>query len=273
MRRTVRGPPPVAGRAAGRDRLDRRDGRARRRDLPGQLDRLVRHRLRLETPLPARRARPARAADHRPATQPVVLPRRVFTVPHRTVVAPPVPVVALAVAAAGPTGVVLLGHGRRRAAPAAVPARSCCSARRSLWWAFLPALVGLAWFGISRRDWRAAAIGAGVLAGIGPWFYYELQEPHDVLLLRAARRTVPGPGRHLRARRAHHRPRRSAAVRRPRSAPFPCPRTVGCTGPCSPPRSSCWSRCASGGTTRSTPACRSRRTDWARHMLLGNRWV
>ena len=43
-----------------------------------------------------------------------------------------------------------------------------------LWWAFLPALAGLAWFGISRRDWRAAAIGAGVFAGIAPWFWYEL---------------------------------------------------------------------------------------------------
>jgi dolichyl-phosphate-mannose-protein mannosyltransferase len=45
----------------------------------------------------------------------------------------------------------------------------------ALWWAFLPALAGLAWFGISRRDWRAAAIGAGVFAGIAPWFYYELK--------------------------------------------------------------------------------------------------
>ena len=45
-----------------------------------------------------------------------------------------------------------------------------------LWWSFLPALVGMAWLGISRRDWRAAAIGAGVLAGIGPWFYYEIKQ-------------------------------------------------------------------------------------------------
>jgi dolichyl-phosphate-mannose--protein O-mannosyl transferase len=44
-----------------------------------------------------------------------------------------------------------------------------------LWWAFVPALFGLAWFGISRRDWRAAAIGAGVVAGVVPWFYYELK--------------------------------------------------------------------------------------------------
>jgi dolichyl-phosphate-mannose-protein mannosyltransferase len=46
----------------------------------------------------------------------------------------------------------------------------------ALWWAFLPALAGLAWFGISRRDWRTVAIGGGVVAGIGPWFYYELKQ-------------------------------------------------------------------------------------------------
>jgi dolichyl-phosphate-mannose--protein O-mannosyl transferase len=43
-----------------------------------------------------------------------------------------------------------------------------------LWWSFLPALAGLCWFGISRRDWRAPAILVGVVAGIGPWFYYAL---------------------------------------------------------------------------------------------------
>jgi dolichyl-phosphate-mannose--protein O-mannosyl transferase len=43
-----------------------------------------------------------------------------------------------------------------------------------LWWSFIPALIGLAWFGISRRDWRAAAIGAGVFVGIAPWFIYEM---------------------------------------------------------------------------------------------------
>ena len=42
-----------------------------------------------------------------------------------------------------------------------------------LWWAFVPALIGLAWFGLSRRDWRALAIGAGVFAGIAPWVYYQ----------------------------------------------------------------------------------------------------
>jgi len=43
-----------------------------------------------------------------------------------------------------------------------------------LWWSFIPALCGLAWFGISRRDWRALAIGLGVLAGIVPWFPYQV---------------------------------------------------------------------------------------------------
>jgi dolichyl-phosphate-mannose-protein mannosyltransferase len=42
-----------------------------------------------------------------------------------------------------------------------------------LWWAFVPALLGLAWFGITRRDWRALAIGVGAAAGILPWFPYE----------------------------------------------------------------------------------------------------
>jgi dolichyl-phosphate-mannose-protein mannosyltransferase len=45
-----------------------------------------------------------------------------------------------------------------------------------LWWSFLPALVGTAWFGISRRDWRALAIGLGALAGILPWFKWELDD-------------------------------------------------------------------------------------------------
>jgi dolichyl-phosphate-mannose--protein O-mannosyl transferase len=45
-----------------------------------------------------------------------------------------------------------------------------------LWWAFVPALIGLAWFGVSRRDWRAGAMGAGVGASILPWFYFELSD-------------------------------------------------------------------------------------------------
>jgi dolichyl-phosphate-mannose--protein O-mannosyl transferase len=43
-----------------------------------------------------------------------------------------------------------------------------------LWWSFLPALAGLAWVGIARRDWRAGAIGLVVAAGLLPWFYYAL---------------------------------------------------------------------------------------------------
>ncbi len=45
-----------------------------------------------------------------------------------------------------------------------------------LWWSFLPALVALTWFGISRRDWRALAIGLGACAGILPWFNWELDD-------------------------------------------------------------------------------------------------
>lgn len=45
-----------------------------------------------------------------------------------------------------------------------------------LWWSFIPALVGLAWFGVSRRDWRALALGLGVASGIVPWFPWELDD-------------------------------------------------------------------------------------------------
>ncbi len=44
----------------------------------------------------------------------------------------------------------------------------------ALWWAFIPALLATAWFGVSRRDWRAGLIILGVVAGIVPWFPYEL---------------------------------------------------------------------------------------------------
>jgi dolichyl-phosphate-mannose-protein mannosyltransferase len=44
----------------------------------------------------------------------------------------------------------------------------------ALWWAFLPALAGTAWFGIARRDWRALPIWVGAFAGIAPWFLYEV---------------------------------------------------------------------------------------------------
>ncbi len=45
-----------------------------------------------------------------------------------------------------------------------------------LWWSFLPALAALVWFGIARRDWRALAIGTGVVAGLLPWFYFAVQD-------------------------------------------------------------------------------------------------
>jgi dolichyl-phosphate-mannose-protein mannosyltransferase len=45
-----------------------------------------------------------------------------------------------------------------------------------LWWSFLPALAGLTWFGVTRRDWRAGAIALGAAAGIVPWFWYEIKD-------------------------------------------------------------------------------------------------
>jgi dolichyl-phosphate-mannose-protein mannosyltransferase len=45
-----------------------------------------------------------------------------------------------------------------------------------LWWSFLPALAALIWFGIARRDWRAFAIGTGVVAGLLPWFYFAIAD-------------------------------------------------------------------------------------------------
>jgi dolichyl-phosphate-mannose-protein mannosyltransferase len=42
----------------------------------------------------------------------------------------------------------------------------------ALWWSFIPALGGLAWVGIGRRDWRAAAIGLSVAAALLPWFWF-----------------------------------------------------------------------------------------------------
>jgi dolichyl-phosphate-mannose-protein mannosyltransferase len=44
-----------------------------------------------------------------------------------------------------------------------------------LWWSFIPALLALTWFGIARRDWRAAAILLCVAAGLVPWFYFATQ--------------------------------------------------------------------------------------------------
>ncbi|MEO3775445.1 phospholipid carrier-dependent glycosyltransferase [Micromonospora sp. B11E3] len=43
-----------------------------------------------------------------------------------------------------------------------------------LWWSFLPALVGAAWLGAARRDWRAGAILLSAAAGLLPWFWFAL---------------------------------------------------------------------------------------------------
>jgi dolichyl-phosphate-mannose-protein mannosyltransferase len=39
----------------------------------------------------------------------------------------------------------------------------------AIWWASIPATVTMAWRWISRRDWRAAAVLAGMGAGLLPW--------------------------------------------------------------------------------------------------------
>ncbi len=41
-----------------------------------------------------------------------------------------------------------------------------------LWWFATAAILFLLWRWIARRDWRAAAILAGILAGVGPWLWY-----------------------------------------------------------------------------------------------------
>ena len=67
------------------------------------------------------------------------------------------------------------------------PSASGCGAERCvrqilllgtpvLWWSFIPALGALVWFGIARRDWRAYAIGTGVVAGMLPWYWFAVQD-------------------------------------------------------------------------------------------------
>ncbi len=77
-----------------------------------------------------------------------------------------------------------------------------------LWWSFIPALIATAWFGISRRDWRAAAIGASGRRGHPAMVLLPDRTAHDVLLLRAAGRAIPGAGGDVRARLPHQRARR-----------------------------------------------------------------
>ena len=45
-----------------------------------------------------------------------------------------------------------------------------------LWWSFLPALIALLWYAISRRDWRAWTILAAAVTGIAPWFVYQFDD-------------------------------------------------------------------------------------------------
>jgi dolichyl-phosphate-mannose-protein mannosyltransferase len=143
-----------------------------------------------------------------------------------------------------------------------------------LWWSFLPALAGVTWFGISRRDWRALYIWAGVAAGIGPWFYYELKhrtmfyfyalpaEPFLVLAVvyvLGAFMTGPGVGR-----------ARGGRVRTALSL--------------SPEDRKLYGTIAAGAFVLLVAICfwwyyptyvgnSIPYNDWLRRMLLGNRWV
>jgi dolichyl-phosphate-mannose--protein O-mannosyl transferase len=81
----------------------------------------------------------------------------------------------------------------------------------TLWWSFLPALLAVAFFWISRRDWRAAAILAGAAAGLVPWvafpsrtmfFFYTLPAlPFLVLAVTYVLGVVLGPSTASRERR------------------------------------------------------------------------
>ncbi|WVK84697.1 phospholipid carrier-dependent glycosyltransferase [Dactylosporangium sp. AC04546] len=79
-----------------------------------------------------------------------------------------------------------------------------------LWWSFLPALIGLGWLAVARRDGRAWLILVCALAGIVPWFrdmpehrtmfyFYALPaEPFLVLAVVYVLGAIIGPARHLR---------------------------------------------------------------------------
>ena len=49
----------------------------------------------------------------------------------------------------------------------------------ALWWTFIPAIVGMGWQWLARRDWRATAVLTGVGAGILPW----LRDPERTMFL------------------------------------------------------------------------------------------
>ncbi|MEP6695587.1 MAG: phospholipid carrier-dependent glycosyltransferase [Pseudonocardiales bacterium] len=57
----------------------------------------------------------------------------------------------------------------------------------ALWWPFAGALVAMAWRWLAGRDWRAAAVLAGVGAGFLPWLPY----PHRTMFLFYALPALP----------------------------------------------------------------------------------
>jgi hypothetical protein len=48
----------------------------------------------------------------------------------------------------------------------------------AIWWASIPALIGVIWIWVSRRDWRAAGIIATFAFGYLPWIFDELSLVH-----------------------------------------------------------------------------------------------
>jgi dolichyl-phosphate-mannose--protein O-mannosyl transferase len=48
----------------------------------------------------------------------------------------------------------------------------------AIWWATIPALIGVIWMWVSRRDWRAAGILVTFAFGYLPWVFQELQLVH-----------------------------------------------------------------------------------------------
>jgi dolichyl-phosphate-mannose--protein O-mannosyl transferase len=81
----------------------------------------------------------------------------------------------------------------------------------TLWWSFIPALLVVLFYWIARRDWRAAAILVGTLAGIAPWlafpqrtmfFFYALPAlPFLVLAVTYVLGAILGPPTASRERR------------------------------------------------------------------------
>jgi len=136
---------------ARRGRLDPADARHRAGGLPGHLDRLVPGRRRVEAAL---------LRDEKHGTELPILgacttcgrTTRCAELPHRSHLAAPVPVLAMAVVAARPPGRLLLEQRQNCGEPSCA-AEILLLGTPVLWWVFHPRADRTAWVGISRRDW------------------------------------------------------------------------------------------------------------------------